>query len=58
MRLILRFTTFVVGKWIFKRELNEQEEPHGNKDLLSFVGTGEGTTKDESSLSCPSALEE
>ena len=38
-------------KWIFKRER------HGNKDLLSFVGAGEGDTKDESSLSCPICFE-
>lgn len=37
--------------------MNEQEEPHENKDLLSFVGTGEGTTKDESSISCPICFE-
>lgn len=38
-------------KWIFKGELNEQEEAHEHKDPLSFV-EGEGTTKIESSLSC------
>lgn len=27
------------------RELNEQEEPFGNKDLVSFVGAGKGTIK-------------
>lgn len=44
-------------KWIFKRELNEQERLHGYKDLLSFAGTGEETSKDESSLSCPICFE-
>lgn len=43
-------------KWIFKRELEEQEEPHGNKDLLHVWGQGKEPLKIKAASAVPSAL--
>lgn len=43
-------------KWIFKRELEEQEEPHGNKDLLHLWGQGKEPLKINAASAVPSVL--